>query len=103
MSTTNAVSPLCFGRSGSVRHTISPMSERCAPEVQTFWPVTIHSSPSRVALAWTDGKVAPGAGLAEELAGDDVAPVHLQQVPLCGPASVAWARIVGATIPRPMP
>ena len=36
MSTTNPVRPLCLGRSGSVRQMISPMSEYCAPDVQTF-------------------------------------------------------------------
>ena len=34
----------------------------------TFWPLTIHSSPSRTALVAEAGEVAAGAGLAEQLA-----------------------------------
>ena len=37
----------------------------------------IHSSPSRSALVLQAGEVGAGAGLAEELAADEVAPVHL--------------------------
>ena len=42
----------------------------------------IHSSPSRSASGLQAGEVAAGAGLAEELAADDVAAVHLLQVAL---------------------
>ena len=76
MSTTKPVRPLCFGRSGSVRQMISPMSLYCAPDVHTFWPVMIHSSPSRSALVCSAGEVGAGARLAEQLAADDVAAVH---------------------------
>ena len=46
MSTTKAVSPLCLGTSGSVRTTSRPHLEMWASVVHTFWPLTIHSSPS---------------------------------------------------------
>ena len=41
--------PLCFGCSGSVRATSIPHRDRWASVVHTFWPLTIHSSPSRTA------------------------------------------------------
>ena len=49
MSTRNAVIPLCLGTSGLVRATISPKDEMCASVVQTFCPLSTHSSPSRSA------------------------------------------------------
>ena len=42
--------PRCLGCSGSVRAISIPQRERWATVVQTFWPLTIHSSPSRTAL-----------------------------------------------------
>ncbi len=62
MSTMNPVSPRCLGRSGSLRQMISPMSERWAPEVHTFWPLTIHWSPSRSALVWSEARSEPDEG-----------------------------------------
>ena len=62
MSTTKPVRPLCLGRSGSVRQMISPMSEYCAPEVHTFWPVMTHSSPSRSALVCRPARSDPAPG-----------------------------------------
>ena len=61
-----------------------------------------HSSPSRLGLGLQAGQVAAGAGLAEQLAGDDVGAVHLGRGTLCLAESLPWARIVGATIPRPI-
>ena len=49
MSTTNIVRPLCLGFSGSVRTMTMPKRATCASVVHTFWPLTIHSSPSRTA------------------------------------------------------
>ncbi len=62
MSTIKALSPLCLGSSVSLRHRISPIAEYWAPEVQTFWPFTTHSSPSRTARVRTDAKSDPAAG-----------------------------------------
>ena len=68
MSMANHVMPWCFGASGFVRATSMPMSAICPPDVQTFWPLTIHSSPSRTARVREAGEVGAGAGLAEQLA-----------------------------------
>ena len=70
--------PWCLGTSGSVRAMSMPRSAIWPPEVHTFWPLTIHSSPSLIGLGLQAGEVGAGAGLAEELApgllaGDDVA------------------------------
>ena len=55
----NTVIPLCLGRSLSVRHTAIPHSENWAPELQTFWPLRIHSSPSLSALVATLARSEP--------------------------------------------
>ena len=102
MSTMKPVRPLCFGRSGSVRQMISPMSEYCAPEVHTFWPVMTHSSPSRSALVCRPARSDPAPGSlnswqptrsARYIAGRYVALMW----------SCAWSLIVGATMPSPIP
>ena len=41
--------PLCLGRSGFVRATMSPNEEMWANVVHTFCPLSTHSSPSRSA------------------------------------------------------
>ena len=73
-----------MGRSGSVRAMISPMSLYWAPDVQTFWPVMRHSSPSRIGPGLQAGQVAAGAGLGEQLAADGVAAVHGREVRVLG-------------------
>ena len=62
MSTTKPVRPLCLGWSGSERQMTSPMSEYCAPEVHTFWPVSNHSSPSRTAFICRLARSEPAPG-----------------------------------------
>ncbi|CAB4918758.1 unannotated protein [freshwater metagenome] len=62
MSTTNIVSPPCLGRSGSVRVSRMPKSETCASVVQTFWPLTTQSSPSRTAVVRSAARSEPLAG-----------------------------------------
>ena len=62
MSQTKPVRPLCLGASGSVRQMISPMSLYWAPDVQTFWPLSTHSSPSRTARLWSPARSEPAAG-----------------------------------------
>ncbi len=49
--------PSCFGASGSVRAMRMPNLASWAIEVQIFWPVTTHSSPSRTARVRSDGEV----------------------------------------------
>ena len=56
------VSPSCFGRFGSVRTTMMPKSDRCAPEVQIFCPLMIQSSPSRSARVRNAARSDPPAG-----------------------------------------
>ena len=62
MSMANQVMPWCFGASGAVRARSMPMSAVWPKEVQTFWPVTIHSSPSRTALAVRPARSEPAPG-----------------------------------------
>ena len=54
--------PLCLGRSGSVRATIIPHRDTWARVVQTFWPLTIHSSPSRTAVVDSEATSEPAPG-----------------------------------------
>ena len=54
--------PLCLGRSASVRASRSPKRERCASVVQTFWPFTTHSSPSRTARMASPATSEPAPG-----------------------------------------
>ena len=62
MGNAKYVRPLCFGASGSVRASNMPRSATCAPEVHTFWPVMIHSSPSRTARVCTLARSEPAPG-----------------------------------------
>ena len=67
---------------GFVRAISMPVSATWPPEVHTFWPLTIHSSPSFDGPGGEPGQVGAGARLAEELAprlraGDDVADVEV--------------------------
>ena len=54
--------PSCFGASGSVRAMRMPNFENWASEVQIFWPVTTHSSPSRTARVVSDARSEPDPG-----------------------------------------
>ena len=62
MSKANHVMPWCFGASGLVRATSIPMSAMWPPDVQTFWPLTIHSSPSRTARVPRPARSEPAPG-----------------------------------------
>ena len=48
--------------SGSVRATSMHHFASCAYVVQTFWPVTIHSSPLRTARVLSDARSEPDSG-----------------------------------------
>ncbi|CAB4886976.1 unannotated protein [freshwater metagenome] len=50
MSMMNIEMPACLGASGFVRAMMMPYCEWWARVVHTFWPLMIHSSPSRSAL-----------------------------------------------------
>ena len=54
--------PLCFGASGSVRTRQNIMSAVLAPDVQIFWPLMTHSSPSSSALVESDARSEPEPG-----------------------------------------
>ena len=54
--------PWCLGTSRLVRASSRPRSEVMAPEVQTFWPSTCHSSPSRRARVWALARSEPDPG-----------------------------------------
>ena len=82
MSMTNIVMPLCFTCSGSVRTSTMPKLATCASVVHTFWPLTTHSSPSRIARVDKPGDVGARAGLAEHLAPDLFAGEQRAQVAL---------------------
>ena len=81
---------------------ISPMSERWAPEVHTFCPVTSHSSPSRTALVCNPARSLPAPGSLNSWQAT-MSPRHMARRYRSFTSSVAWARIVGATMPRPIP
>ena len=49
MSTSRNVMPLCLGASGSVRTSRKMWSARCPADVQIFWPLITHWSPSSTA------------------------------------------------------
>ena len=54
--------PLCFSRLGSCLTTKIPKSEKCAPDVHTFWPFMIHLSPSCTALLLNPATSDPADG-----------------------------------------
>ena len=62
MSTTKYVMPLCLATSGSVRAMRIPHAARCPNEVQIFWPLTTHSSPSRTARVVRLARSEPASG-----------------------------------------
>src|SRR3546814_11162100 len=79
-----------------------PQRENCAPEFHTFWPLTIHSSPSRSALVCRPARSEPAPGSENSW--------HHTSLPLtmlgrnrwhC--SSVPWSMMVGPAIITPMP
>ena len=82
MSTTNAVRPACLTASGSVRTTSRPHLETWASVVHTFWPLTIHSSPSARRGDDRPAKSEPEPGSREQLAPDLLAGEQRTQVAL---------------------
>ena len=62
MSTAKKVMPRCLGASQSVRARSMPQSATWADEVQTFWPLTTYSSPSRSALVRSPARSEPALG-----------------------------------------
>ncbi len=54
--------PACFGASGSLRAISIAISDSCPNVVHTFWPFTIHSSPSRTAVVASEAMSDPAPG-----------------------------------------
>ena len=54
--------PRCFGASGLVRTSAKIQSARWALDVQIFWPLTTHSSPSRIARVCSEARSEPALG-----------------------------------------
>ena len=94
MSIAKYVMPLCFGASGSVRVTSIPQSARCASVFHTFWPLTIHSSPSRTARDARPAKSDPAPG-SENSWHHFSSPVNIGRRKRSHCSSEPWVKMVG--------
>ena len=65
--------PLCFGASGSVRASTKIQLARWPADVQIFWPLITHSSPSSIGPAAEVAEVGAGVRLGVALAPDVLA------------------------------
>ena len=101
MSMTKYVRPRCLGTSESVRAIKIPNLAMCAPEVQTFWPLTTHSSPSRRARVCSPARSEPAPGSLKSWHQTSPPVIPGRKRRLC--ASVPWAVIVGPARPWAMP
>ena len=54
--------PACFTRSGEVRHSTKIQLALWPWEVQIFWPLMIHSSPSSTARVASEARSEPELG-----------------------------------------
>ena len=54
--------PACLGASGSVRHSTKIQLARWPSEVQIFWPLITHSSPSSTARVPSVARSEPASG-----------------------------------------
>jgi hypothetical protein len=54
--------PLCLGASGSVRHSTKIQLAVWPSEVQIFWPLMTHSSPSSTARVPSEARSEPEPG-----------------------------------------
>ena len=54
--------PWCFGASGSVRAASQMCVATSASEVQIFWPLITHSSPTRTARVRSEARSVPAFG-----------------------------------------
>ena len=62
MSMISALMPLCLRASGSVRTKHRHQSAWCAPDVHTFWPFTMNSSPCNSARVLRLARSLPAPG-----------------------------------------
>ena len=98
MSTAIHEMPWCFGTSQFVRASIIPQSEKCAPDVQTFWPLTTSSSPSSSARVVSPARSEPAPG-SEKSWHHTCSPFSIRRRKKSFCSSVPWLMIVGPTIP----
>ena len=54
--------PRCFGASGSVRASVNTAVPSMPRDVQIFWPLSTHSSPSRTARSFSPARSDPASG-----------------------------------------
>ena len=94
--------PWCLGTSGSVRVTRIAQRASCAMDVQTFWPLTTQSSPSRTARVASAARSEPAPG-SQNSWHQTSSPVHSGRSQRCFCSSVPNPRMVGAAMPSPMP
>ena len=78
------------------------MSAFCPLEVQTFWPFTIHSSPSRTARVCSPARSEPADG-SEKSWHHDCCPVTMARTYRSICSWVPWVAMVGAASIRPSP
>ncbi len=92
--------PRCLGASLSVRATSMHHFAWCAYVVQTFWPVTTHSSPLRTARVFSEARSEPDPGSEKpwhQISSAD----RIGARKRCFCSSVPWAMTVGPPIARP--
>ena len=82
IGTSRKLMPLCFGASGSVRARTKMWSARWPADVQIFWPLITHWSPSSTARHAEVAEVGAGVGLGVALAPDVLAAQDAGQVVL---------------------
>ena len=100
VSMISAEMPLCLGASGSVRTNASSTSASWAPEVQTFWPLTMKRSPSTTARVDSPARSLPAPGsLMPSAAVFSARMIGTAQVCFC--SSVPKVMIDALTMPRP--
>ena len=101
ISTTTNVSPLCLGTVGSVRTTRMPQSVRCAQLDQTFWPLTIQSSPSRTARVRKLARSEPAEG-SEKSWHQVMSPFSVGSIKRARCSSVPCLAMTGSAMPVPI-
>ncbi len=62
IGTSRKLMPRCLGAAGSVRARTKIQLARWPAEVQIFWPLITHSSPSRTARVCSEARSEPASG-----------------------------------------
>ena len=93
--------PSCLPAAGLVRARRIPQSETSAPEVQIFWPLTMNSSPSRIALAPSPARSLPAPG-SENSWHQCSRPASIGSKNRFFCSGVPWAKMAGPAQPIPI-